>query len=106
MQMPRSTDKRDLSMLQAGEMLYCLLDAITIVHAQQADSRPFGADIDKHQWHLALGQLFKQRLFHPERHHRDSLSAALEHATDAQRHALGVVVRRTDQNLVSVFDRN
>ena len=97
-------DEGDASVAQGGEMLHALPDAVMVVHLEQADTGAFGRDVDKHHWHVAFGELVEQRLFDAEGHHRDALDLALEHAADAVRHAFGIVVGRTDEDLVAVLD--
>ena len=55
---------------------------------------------------LRLAKLIEQGFFDAEGHDRDAFDFALEHAANAVRHSLGVVVGGADKDLVAVFDGN
>ena len=104
MQPHGSGDERDIAMAQRGQVLHTLADAVVIIDFEQADAGTVRPLIDKHHGDVALGELLQQRLLDAERHHRDSLGLALQHAPDAQRHARRVVVGGADQDLVAILD--
>src|SRR5271170_938056 len=98
--------ERYTSMPQCSQMLHTLSYAVVIVHLQHTDAWAQRPHIDKHQGYLTLGQLIEQRLFDAEGHNRDTLNLALQHAADAMRHPLGIIVCGTDQDLVAIFHRD
>src|SRR5260370_30202621 len=93
-------------MPEGSQVLHPLPDAMAIVDLEQAEPGAVRADIHGHDGNVAFGQLIEQGFFNAERHNSDALGVALEHATDAVRHAVGIIIGGTDQNLVSTFYRD
>jgi hypothetical protein len=85
-------------------VLHRLADAVVVVDLEDADAGAVRADVDEDQRNFAFGELVEQGLFEAEGHDGDAFDFALQHAADAVRHALGIVVGGADQNLVAVFD--
>jgi len=92
MQLERPGYKRDIPVAQSGQMLHALADSVMIVHAEQADARPLGPHIHKHQGNVAFSELVQQRLLDAEGHHGHAFGLAFDHAANAALHPLGIVV--------------
>ena len=103
-EMKRTGDESDISVAQSAKVLYALPDAVVIVHFEHADAGAFWADVDEDEWNISFGKLIEQRRFDAEGHDGYAVDLALNHAADALVHAVGVVVGRTDQDLVAVLN--
>ena len=90
----------DASLL-LGELLG---EQIPVTIQPARDAWPVRANIDEHERHLALGELIEQGFFEAEGHDGNAFDLALQHAPDAVRHPLGVVVGGADENFVAVLD--
>ena len=103
-QTSRACNEGDVVMTERGKMLYTLTDAVVVVDLEQTDAIAPGPHIDEDKRDVALGELVEQGFFDAEGHDGDAIHLALEHTTDAVRHAFGVVVGGTDQDLVAMFN--
>ncbi len=50
-----SADEGDVSVSQRGEMLHALVDAVVVIHFEQADARPLWSYVDEDEGHVAFG---------------------------------------------------
>ena len=92
-QTQRPGDEGNFFVAQSSQMLHRLADSVEIVNPDIAHPGSRRPDIDEDQRHLPELQVFEQHFFHAERHDRDALHPALNHAADSAFHALRVVSR-------------
>src|SRR5580765_3404633 len=91
-------------MSKSGQMLHGLPDPGLVVDPNIGNSRRVGTDIHKDQRDFPIAQMFEQRFFHPEGENGNAVDPAFDHAPNGQFHALGIMNRRGQQNLVVVLD--
>src|SRR5450759_222514 len=87
-------------------MLHRLANAVQIVNPNVADVGAGQPDVGENQWHFPQLQVFEQHLFHAEGHNGNPFHAAFDHPPHGSFHALGVVTRGGQKNLVVVLDGN
>src|ERR1700735_132834 len=104
MQLLRTANKCNAPVPQRSQMLHSLSYAVMIVHLQHTNTRASRTDIDKHERQLTLGELLEQWFFDAKNHDRDAVDLAFQHAANAMRHPLRIIVCGTDQDLVAVFN--
>jgi hypothetical protein len=97
-------NEADAFMPQGSEVLYSLANTIRIVYANVTYARCFWPNVHEDQRQVPEAEVIKQIVFHAKCKYRDSIHPALNHSSNSELHALGVVNRGCEENFVMLFN--
>ena len=98
----RAADEGDAAMAEGGEVLHGIVDAGLVVDLDAAYAGGGGSGVEEDEGDVSAAEDFDEGFIHLGGHDGYAVDFALEHAGDAELHALGVVVGVGDEDFFAV----
>ena len=98
----RAADEGDAAMAEGGEVFHGVVDTGLVVDLDAAYARGGGSGVEEDEGDVAAAEDCDKGVVHLGGHDGYAVDFALEHAGDAELHALGVVVGVGDEDFFAV----